>query len=258
MPNPFPGMDPYLEGDLWTTVHTDLCAEIARQLAPKLRPKYVALSTRRVVLAPPDESEGLAGQRFPDIGILSSYPPDSSRAAAVASAPLIVAANLPEPIPHVSVEIRDVAQRRLVTCIEVLSPTNKRGPGREEYAGKRFQILSGNAHLVEIDLLRAGTRFPTAPLPAVPYFVFVSHAERRGAVEVWPIALEQPLPAVAIPLLPDDAAVSLELQQALGVIYNIIGYDELVDYSLPPPGPLTQAELAWIEEQLRRGGRRKP
>lgn len=38
MPNPFPGMDPYLEGDLWTTVHTDLCAEVARQLTPKLRP----------------------------------------------------------------------------------------------------------------------------------------------------------------------------------------------------------------------------
>src|ERR1700736_2609626 len=129
MPNPFPGMDPYLEGDLWTTVHTDLCAEIARQLSPKLRPKYAALSTRRVVPVPP------------------------------------------EPIPHISVEIRDVAERRLVTCIEVLSPTNKRGPGREEYAGKRFQILSGNAHLVEIDLLRVGTRFPTAlPLPAVPYF----------------------------------------------------------------------------------------
>ncbi len=52
MPNPFPGMDPYLEGDLWLTVHTDLCAEIARQLAPKLRPKYMALSTRRVILVP--------------------------------------------------------------------------------------------------------------------------------------------------------------------------------------------------------------
>ena len=37
-----------------------------------------------------------------------------------------------------------------MTCIEVLSPTNKRGPGREEYAGKRFQVLSGAAHLVEI------------------------------------------------------------------------------------------------------------
>src|SRR5579872_1710337 len=67
MPNSFPGMDPYLEGDLWTTVHTDLCAEIARQLAPRLQPKYVALSTRRVVLAPPDENEGRAGQPFPDV-----------------------------------------------------------------------------------------------------------------------------------------------------------------------------------------------
>src|SRR3954462_8613417 len=90
MPNPFPGMDPYLEGDLWTTVQTDLCAEIARQLSPKLRPTYVALTTRRGVGAPPTETEGLTAQP------------------------------VQEPIPHVSVEIRRVADRRLVTCIEVL------------------------------------------------------------------------------------------------------------------------------------------
>ncbi len=259
MPNPFPGMDPYLEGDLWTTVHTDLCAEIARQLSPKLRPKYVALSTRRVVLAPPDENEGPAGQRFPDVGVLSSHGPGASPGAAVASAPLVIAASLPEPIPHVSIEIRDVAERRLVTCIEVLSPTNKRGPGREEYAAKRFQILSGAAHLVEIDLLRVGTRFPTAePLPAVPYFVFISQAGRRHEVQVWPIALVQPLPVFPIPLLPGDSAVPLDLQQALAVVYDIIGYDELVDYTQPPPGPLTSAEAVWVEEQLRRAGRRQP
>jgi hypothetical protein len=253
MPNPFPGMDPYLEGDLWTTVHTDLCAEIARQLSPKLRPKYVALSTRRVVLAPPDEN-GTAGDRYPAVGILSSHAPSPSPAAAVASAPLIVAASLPEPIPHVSVEIRDVAERRLVTCIEVLSPTNKRGPGRDEYAAKRLQILSGGAHLAEIDLLRAGTRFPTVrPLPAFPYFIFISRAERRSEVEVWPIALEQPLPVVQVPLLP----VPLDLQQALSVVYEIIGYDELIDYMHAPPGPLTPAETAWVEEQLRRAGRRE-
>lgn len=80
----------------------------------------------------------------------------------------------------------------MVTCIEVLSPTNKRGSGREEYIGKRLQILSGNANLVEIDLLRIGVRFPTGePLPAVPYFVFISQAGRRHDVGVWPIALEQ-------------------------------------------------------------------
>ena len=90
MPSPFPGMDPYLEGDLWMTVHTDLCAEIARQLAPKLRPRYVALSTRRVVIAPPDESEWPGGQRFPDVGILSSTRTSSaSGASAVARAPLV-------------------------------------------------------------------------------------------------------------------------------------------------------------------------
>jgi hypothetical protein len=252
-------MDPYLEGDLWTTVHTDLCAEIARQLAPKLRPKYVALSTRRVVLAPPDDNERLAGQRFPDVGILSSHPPDSALTAAVTTAPLILRADVPEPIPHVSVEIRDVAERRLIACIEVLSPTNKRGPGREEYAAKRFQILSGDAHLVEIDFLRIGTRFPTGqPLPAVPYFVFVSRSGHRHEVEVWPVALAHPLPSVPIPLLAGDAPVPLDLQQALGVIYDIIGYDELVDYMRPPPGPLTPGEAAWVEEQLRRSGRRQP
>src|SRR5262249_48279789 len=160
------------EGDLWTTVHTDLCAEIARQLAPKLRPKYLALSTRRVVLAPPDESEGWHSLPFPDVAIVSLHSTESSHATAVASAPLVVTASLPEPIPHVGVEIRDVAQRRFVTCIEVLSPTNKRGPGREEYAAKRLQIVSGPTHLVEIDLLRVGASFPTAQsLPAVPYFV---------------------------------------------------------------------------------------
>jgi hypothetical protein len=258
MPNPFPGMDPYLEGDLWTTVHTDLCAEIARQLSPKLRPKYVALSTRRVVLAPPDENGAAAQHRFPDVGILSTGNPGAAAAAAIASAPLILSANFPEPIPHISVEIRDVAERRLVTCIEVLSPTNKRGPGREEYASKRFQILSGSAHLVEVDLLRVGTRFPTTqPLPAVAYFVFTSRDGQRDQVEAWPIALAQALPVVQIPLLPDDDAVALDLQQALTVVYDIIGYDQLVDYTSPPPGPLTPAEAAWVEEQLRHVGRRK-
>src|SRR5262249_30337078 len=161
-PNPFPGMDPYLEGDLWLSVHTDLCAEIARQLAPKVRTKYVVLSTRRVILAPPDETELNGGHRFPDVGVLSAQSPPQQSGGAVATAPLILPAALPEPIPHVSIEIRDVVERRLVTCIEVLSPTNKSGPGREESAGKRFQILSSAAHLLEIDLLRAGARFATA------------------------------------------------------------------------------------------------
>ena len=73
---------------------------------------------------------------------------------------------------------------------------------------------------------------------------------------IWPIALEQPLPTIPIPLLSGDAPVDLDLQQALRVVYDIIGYDELIDYNGPPPGPLTDAESHWVEEQLRGAGRR--
>jgi len=43
-------MDPYLEGALWTTLHHSLGTEIIRQLAPKLRPRYVALPVERFVM----------------------------------------------------------------------------------------------------------------------------------------------------------------------------------------------------------------
>ena len=73
-------------------------------------------------------------------------------------------------------------------------------------------------------------------------------------MEVWPIALEQTLPVVPLPLPPGDAAVPLDLQQALAVVYDVIGYDELLDYTRPPPGPLSPAEAAWVGERLRRAG----
>src|SRR5262249_15174465 len=127
----------------------------------------------------------------------------------------------------------------------------------EEYAGKRFQILSSQAHLLEIDLLRKGARFPTTePLPPAPYYVFLSRVERRKVVEVWHIPLQGPLPEVTVPLLPGDADVLLDLQRALSTVYDILGYDEMIDYRQPPPGPLTPAEAAWVEEQLQRAGRR--
>ena len=47
MPSPFPGMDPYLEGSLWTTFHFSFAAEIVRELAPRLRPRYLVLPEER-------------------------------------------------------------------------------------------------------------------------------------------------------------------------------------------------------------------
>ena len=131
---------------------------------------------------------------------------------------------IPTPIPHVTVEIRDTANRQLVTAIEVLSPTNKRGDGRQEYLAKRRRILLSTAHLLEIDLLRQGQRVPMQkPLPSVPYFIFLSRAEKRPLTEIWPISLKEPLPVVPIPLLPGDEDVALDVQHVFTTTYDLLG-----------------------------------
>jgi Protein of unknown function (DUF4058) len=211
MSSPFPGMDPYLEGALWTTVQFTLGSEIVRQLAPHLRPRYLLL---------PVERFGMGA-------------------------------------PEVAMEIRDTAERQLVTAIEILSPTNKREEGREEYLAKRRQILLSTAHLLEIDLLRRGRRVPMEKdLPAAPYFVFLSRAERRPRTEIWPIPLPTPLPVVAVPLLPGNRDVALDLQQALTAAYDLLGLDLAIDYAQPPEIPLPAAAATWATTLLQAAGLR--
>jgi hypothetical protein len=252
MPSPFPGMDPYLEGSLWITVHTQLSAEIARQLAPRLRPKYLALTTERFILTEPDSVAVATATGYPDGGVIATgrggpVSPETS----IVTAPLRLATVMPESVPQITVEIRDAANRTLVTAIEVLSPVNKRGGGREEYLSKRRRLLLSSAHLIEIDLLREGARVPMRdPLPAAPYFVFLSRAEDRPYIEVWPIALSQRLPAVPVPLLAGDADVPLDLQEALTNIYDLLGYDLAIDYRKPPEVPFSPEEAEWADRIL--------
>ena len=256
MPSPFPGMDPYLEGSLWTTVHFSLSAEIVRQLAPRLRPRYLVLPAERFVMETPEGVAITVGDIYPDVGVAKRGPaPPVEQAGAVTAAPLRIPTVIPSPIPHVTIEIRDVANRELVTAIELLSPTNKRGEGKEEYLAKRRRILLSTAHLMEIDLLRRGQRVPmTEALPAAPYFVFLSRAEQRPLTEIWPIALDDPLPAVPVPLLPGDDDVALRLQEAFDATYDLLGYDLAVDYREPPEVPLGSEAAAWAEKLLNATG----
>ena len=69
MLSPFPGMDPYLEGELWTTVHSQLAAEIARQLAPKIAPRYVARTEKRFVITAPDDLDEAEISIYTDVGV---------------------------------------------------------------------------------------------------------------------------------------------------------------------------------------------
>lgn len=258
MPSPFPGMDPYLEGELWTTFHTQLGAEVARQLTPKVAPRYLALADKRYVIDTPDDVALLDEAIYPDVGLLQAQPtPFPAVGGAVTAAPLQLDTALVESVPHVWVEIRDVARRNLVTAIEFLSPTNKRGEGRREYLAKRQRLLLSPAHLLEIDLLRRGRRVPMqSALPPAPYFVFLSRAGKRPLTDVWPIGLDHPLPAVPVPLLEGDADVQLDLQLAVTTVYEVCRYDLLIDYQRAPEVPLPAEAAAWAEARLRVAGLR--
>jgi hypothetical protein len=249
MPSPFPGMDPYLEGSTWMNFHGQLCAEIARQLSPKLRPRYLARLTERFFTDISVDSDVSKQPLYPDIGVVErDIPSSGGESFGIATAPIRVATEMPESILHFAVEIRDMHERRLVTSIEVLSPSNKRGDGREEYLAKRRRVLLGTAHLIEIDLLRKGQRLPMKePLPPAPYYAYVGRFEIRPVTDVWPISLERALPQIPIPLLAEDPDVMLDLQLALTTVYDLSDYDLEIDYTKPPDMSFSPKEAAWSD-----------
>ncbi|HYN87306.1 MAG TPA: DUF4058 family protein [Ardenticatenaceae bacterium] len=261
MPNPFPGMDPYLEGEMWQEFHDRLANQISMQLMPLLRPKYVALLEKRYAL---DYSRlGIVGPVegktiYPDVHVVRTREVREAAfpMATVAVEPVEVVSPLPERVPELSIEIRDVAQRQLVTVIEILSPANKHGPGIMDYAEKRLALLQTRTHLLEIDLLRGGTRIELiGDLPPAPYYVFLSRTERRPKTQAWPIPLRGRLPAVPVPLLTPDPDVLLDLQAAMAACYDLVGYELLLPYDQPPPPPpLSGEDAEWVETVLREAG----
>ena len=263
MPSPFPGMDPYLEGDLWQEFHDRLANQISAQLMPLVAPKYVALLGKRYVLDRPSLGIlDLSKERifYPDVHLLKRDVATATQTHAAGIAVAEPTAEIPSlmdgEVPILSVEIRDVAQRRLVTSIEILSPVNKRGEGAREYATRRDDPMRTATHILEIDLLRGGLGIPLGGrVPLAPYYVYLSRTERRSYTQVWVISLREPLPVVPAPLLPPDPDVPLDLQAALNACFELVGYERLLDYSAPPPPPDSPAEdAAWVADRLRAAG----
>lgn len=274
MPSPFPGMDPYLEHPvLWEGVHARMVVAIANRLQPLLDPRYVATVEERVYIEGPQRRTGGGSQRrHKKVGV-------SLRETLSVGAPTEQA--LAERVPYsdgaviVEVEPLEVRQSRieildayndmkLVTLIELVSPTNKAaGPGRESYLQKQQEVLDGDCHLVEIDLLRRGDHVLAVPewklddLQDHAYLACVCRWPRRTRYELYPMPLREPLPEIAVPLADPDPDVFLPLQDVLTQVYDDGRYLRRIRYEEPCEPQLDSEDQAWadslVAEQRSRG-----
>jgi hypothetical protein len=253
-------MDPYLEDpQRWRGFHANMIVAFEELLNRRLRPKYVAEVETRVYLAPSDDpaEEQL---RIPDLwierrnGRKAKGSAHGANGAVAVAEPLVVTTIEDDETVERRVEIRATATGKLVTVIELLSPSNKvaGAEGRKSFLDKRREVTSSKAHWVEIDLLREGHSLPVRKrLPEHDYFVHVSPVDLRPAGRVWPIRLPQPSPAIGIPLRKPDPDVPLELQAALNLVYERGSYDLKLNYSKPPNPPLPPAVAKWSNKLLK-------
>jgi hypothetical protein len=257
MPFPFPGMNPYLENpEIWAEVHHWLITGIAESLVERLRPKYRVAVEKRIYQTTDDRSL-LVG--IPDVMVANNLSAAVTGNVAVApppTEPLLVDLPMPEEIRESYLEVREVGTGEVITTLEVLSPKNKRvGEGRTAYESKRQRILASLTHLVEIDLLRAGTPMTVLNAPIqTQYRILVSRSDLRPRADLYAFNLTDPIPPFPLPLKPSDPETLVRLQDILQEIYDRAGFDLAIDYSQPPIPSLTQAETAWITPLLRASG----
>jgi hypothetical protein len=162
--------------------------------------------------------------------------------------------------PFVEVYTGRGGDRRLVTTIEVVSPSNKT-PGhrsRDLYLKKQSEILESQVHLVEIDLLRSGAHTTAVPHDRLvakagefDYHVCAHQFDNFEDFLVYPIQLPDPLPTVNIPLLPGDGQVPVDLQAVLTRSYDTGPYRREIDYRQDQPNPPLEPHRAdWWKQLL--------
>lgn len=257
--SPFPGMDPYLEAsELWSGFHHGLAEGIRGVLNTLIGPKYYADVEVHTVVQ--DVFITFSHTMYPDVGVYK--PPTATQeimtaVATIPAAPIERVAVTDEVIRDRAVRIYVTKTGELVTAIEILSPYNKRlGDGLEDYRKKRAQILKAHAHLVELDLLRGGTRpGPEVNEPPLDtdYVLLVNRARESNVrvSEIWPLTLNDIFPLIPVPLREPDPDVALDLNQVLLALYPRAGYGWRIDYTaLVPPPELRAPMKEWLRDHI--------
>jgi hypothetical protein len=257
-------MDPWLENRiLWQGFHNvfvSLCMTALNRTLPETVVATTELRIHRV------EGQDIR----PDVGSVNRFstspnlPRQASARVLVAEHSTATSAPLVIPFPpqeerQAFLTLRDALyQERVLTIIEVLSPSNKTGRGYDQYRAKQQELLDSETNLIEIDLLRAGWHTVAAPADSLRergaswnYLVCLHDIAHRWHLTTWPLTLADSLPEIPIPLGPDFAPVTLDLQAVFSECYDTGRYGTLLRYHEPPEVPFSDSEAQWVEDRLR-------
>lgn len=252
--SPFPGMDPWLEHpNRWRDVHSSVVTYLRDDLHAILpRPYYARIEDRVIV----DTEDKVI---LPDVRVVEAQKHAGPGMAVLDADPAVFVTVQAVEVEEHYIEIRDLESgHKVVSVIEVISPTNKRpgGEGMRAYRAKQEELLASDTNLVEIDLLRGGqhvaavSRDSLARLRPYHYLVVVRRAAKPERRETYPVRLDARLPRVAVPLRDPDADVVVDLQSLIDRAYERGAYAWTIDYQTPPEPPLESPDAAWAAARV--------
>ena len=263
--NPFPGMNPYLESEgIWPDFHNELISQLRSALTAQLPDRYHVSLQQRTEVAPPLGPAPDLALIIPDALVtgeptspLFDAPSEATATATVVAAPpeeaTAVPVRMPREVRVTWLRVETMPERDVVTIVEVLSPTNKApGTGRLQYIRKREAISASYVNLVEIDLLRRGQPMPLeTPPPPSDYRILVCEGWKLPSALLYPFNVPQTIPPFALPLLPEDEPLQVDLGAIINRMHHTARYGQVARYHEPPPEPEFAPEVAkWVAERV--------
>jgi hypothetical protein len=259
--NPFPGMNPFLE-IRWADAHTALIGYVRDALSENLPADLSVIAEEGLHI---DSASGAELNFRADVAIsqqtairLPEMPPAKSGGSSTVTLakPEIIRA----PTTHRWLEIRHVDDR-LITVIEIVSPSNKTLGGAKKFAERQENLLHSGVNIVDIDLIRGGVR----PIPETYLSLLKPDTDRTTYVimsglgndpqvrNVYYCPLSERLPAITIPLRPTDEVLTLDLQPLVDRCYQMGRYWQVSQRGLPGL-PLEKEERDWMQQLLVNAG----
>jgi hypothetical protein len=153
------------------------------------------------------------------------------------------------------VEIHAKADGRLVTLLDIVSPTDKlTEEGRAAYRDTRRAARESGASVVEIDLVLQGEpllEYSREGLPHWDYAVTVTRGTNPERHEIYTSTLEKRLPRFRLPMASDDRDTVVNLQEAFSQTYDDSVFGDQIDYRKNPAVPLSVEILGRVADALR-------